>query len=77
MTQSNSPTQGASGASLPTEVLLGLLVPPVLLGLFAARLVADGLTQVGLASEQLFSGERLPNLNVPPHSPTHTPDNAN
>lgn len=48
----------------PTQLLLGALVPPVLLGIVAGRVLADGLTQMGLASEQLFAGERLPNLNL-------------
>ena len=50
--------------SHPTELLIGALVPPVLLGILASRVLADGLTQMGLASEQLFAGERLPNLNL-------------
>jgi hypothetical protein len=53
-------------SSRSTEMLIGLLVPPVLLGIFAARALADGLAQAGLASEQWFAGERLPNLNMPP-----------
>ncbi|MGF1517528.1 MAG: hypothetical protein ACFCVB_06955, partial [Nodosilinea sp.] len=48
----------------PTELLIGALVPPVLLGILASRVLADGLTQMGLASEQLFAGERLPHLNL-------------
>ena len=48
----------------PTDLLIGALVPPVLLGILAGRVLADGLTQMGLASEQLFAGERLPNLNL-------------
>ncbi|MBE9138980.1 hypothetical protein IQ254_17580 [Nodosilinea sp. LEGE 07088] len=48
-----------------TDIMVGLLVPPLLLGLLVGRALADGLTQAGLASEQIFAGERLPNLNVP------------
>lgn len=51
------------------EVAVGLLVPPVLLGILATRALADGLTQLGLASEQLFAGDRLPSLNIPPVAP--------
>lgn len=51
------------------EVAVGLLVPPVLLGILVTRALADGLTQLGLVSEQLFSGDRLPNLNMPPVAP--------
>ena len=48
----------------PTEVIIGALVPPVLLGLLASRLVADAVIQAGLISEQFYRGERLPTLNV-------------
>ncbi|MBE9113251.1 hypothetical protein IQ273_28135 [Nodosilinea sp. LEGE 07298] len=70
MTSSN-PSVFASSSRLSTEVMVGLLVPPVLLGIVVARALADGLTQAGLSSEQLFAGERLPNLNMPPTSPEH------
>ncbi|WOD41153.1 hypothetical protein [Nodosilinea sp. E11] len=53
-----------SGTSKSVEIVVGLLVPPLLLGILAARALTDGLTQAGLASEQIFSGERLPNLNL-------------
>ncbi|WP_071527198.1 hypothetical protein [Nodosilinea nodulosa] len=65
----SNPPAPASAARFPTEVLVGLLVPPVLLGILATRALADGLTQAGLASEQLFAGERLPTLNMPPMAP--------
>ncbi len=58
------PTMAVSNHS--TELLIGLLVPPVLLGIFTARALADGLTQAGLVSEQWFAGERLPTLSMPP-----------
>ncbi|MGB6016936.1 MAG: hypothetical protein WBG32_19540 [Nodosilinea sp.] len=64
-----SPHPSAAAARLSTEVMVGLLVPPVLIGIAVARALADGLTQAGLSSEQLFAGERLPNLNMPPTSP--------
>lgn len=51
-----------------THLLVGSLVPPVLLGLIAARLVADGLRQAGLLGEQLLQGQRLP------HLPVHSQD---
>lgn len=66
---SSSSSASVSATRVPSEILVGLLMPPVLLGILAARALADGLTQAGLASEQLFAGERLPNLNVSPASP--------
>lgn len=54
-----------AGAVYGTHLLVSALVPPVLLGLVAARLVADGFRQAGLVSEQLLQGQRLPHLHVP------------
>ncbi|MFH7242865.1 MAG: hypothetical protein ACHWZW_08450 [Spirulina sp.] len=48
----------------PSQILIGALVPPVLLGLITARLVADGFRQAGLIGEQLLQGQRLPHLHV-------------
>lgn len=66
-------TSSRPSASAPhrqsAEVVVGLLVPPVLLGIVLTRALADGLTQLGLASEQLFAGDRLPSLNIPPVAP--------
>ncbi|MGB3136128.1 MAG: hypothetical protein WBG38_06125 [Nodosilinea sp.] len=59
---------------LSAEVMVGLLVPPILVGIFVARALADGLTQAGLSSEQIFAGERLPNLNIPSGDSSPTPD---
>jgi len=50
--------------STATDWLIGILVPPVLLGLLASRAITDGLVQFGLVSEQLLQGQRLPNLNI-------------
>jgi hypothetical protein len=67
-------TSSRPSASTPVnrqsaEVAVGLLVPPMLLGILLTRALADGLTQLGLASEQIFAGDRLPNLNIPPVAP--------
>lgn len=66
---SSSRSTSAPVARQSAEVAVGLLVPPVLLGIFVARALADGLTQLGLASEQIFAGDRLPTLNMPHVSP--------
>lgn len=66
---SSSRSTSAPVACKSTEVAVGLLVPPVLLGILVARALADGLTQMGLASEQIFAGDRLPTLNMPHVSP--------
>jgi hypothetical protein len=48
------------------SVVISLMTGPLLVTLIGARALSDVLTQVGLASEELFRGERLPTLqNVP------------
>lgn len=49
---------------LSAELVVGALVPPVLLGILMARGAAEVMTQVGIISEQLYQGQRLPTLNV-------------
>ena len=49
---------------LSAELVVGALVPPVLLGILIARGAAEVMTQVGIISEQLYQGQRLPTLNV-------------
>ncbi|MEM6835904.1 MAG: hypothetical protein AAF609_03530 [Cyanobacteria bacterium P01_C01_bin.120] len=59
-----------SGAS---SVVISLLTGPLLVTLMACRTFADALTQAGIASEELFRGERLPNLQTSPpaeHQPS-------
>ena len=52
-----------------SSVVISLITGPLLVALIGARTVSDALTQVGLASEELFRGERLPNLqSIPSHS---------
>ncbi|MEO1401059.1 MAG: hypothetical protein AAFV72_07335 [Cyanobacteria bacterium J06635_1] len=48
------------------EWLVGLATVPLLGGLVLAHTAQHWLIQVGVASEELFRGERLPVLNVPP-----------
>lgn len=60
------PTPGTfSGSAAGAPLLLSALVPPVLLGLMTARLVANGFRQAGLLGEQLLQGQRLPHLPGP------------
>ncbi len=46
-----------------SSMVISLLTGPLLLTLMGARVLSDGLTQVGIASEEFFRGERLPDLN--------------
>jgi len=49
-----------------SSVVISLITGPLLVTLMGARALAEALTQAGVASEELFRGDRLPNLpNVP------------
>jgi hypothetical protein len=48
------------------SVVLSVVTGPFLVVLLGARAIADTLTQVGIASEELFRGERLPIFQTPP-----------
>ena len=60
--------------SLPHPVSLYLSVAtfPVLVGLFAANALAQGLQEMGEASEEIFRGDRLPILNFPESKQLHS-----
>jgi hypothetical protein len=47
------------------DIALSLAVPPMLVGLMGAKLMADLMLSVGQASEEIFRGDRLPVLKVP------------
>ena len=47
------------------NLCLSLATFPVLVGLFAVNALAQGLQDVGEASEEIFRGDRLPILNFP------------
>lgn len=61
-----APPSQSAVAGQTIDWVTGMLVPPVIIGLVAARTIGDGLMQLGLVSEQLLQGQRLPNLHVPP-----------
>ena len=48
----------------PSKVFISLATTPILLGLVLGRSLAETIQQVGLASEEIFRGDRLPVLNV-------------
>lgn len=57
----------------PPGMVVSLMTGTLLMTLMGARTVSEVLTQVGLASEELFRGERLPNLQTVP-SQSHDVD---
>ncbi len=46
------------------EILVGLAVVPVLIGMVGVRAIVDGLQELGSLSEEIFRGDRLPVLDV-------------
>lgn len=78
MSYSARPSQSASsvgvggpGCPVSADVLVGLLTPLLLVSLLGTRALSDLLLQLGLASEELFRGERLPTIPLSP--PSRTP----
>lgn len=63
-------TQPSSGQpyslNISTDILLSMATIPVLLGLVGARAIAEGIVELGRASEEVFRGDRLPVLNLQP-----------
>jgi len=58
---------------LPSDLVVSLTTIPLLLVLVGSRTLAKAVQQLGLASEEIFRGDRLPVLRV---SEAETP-NAN
>lgn len=56
---------------LSSALVVGVLVPPVLMGIMASKTLANILAQVGLVTEQLYRGDRLPTLNIPSTETNH------
>ncbi|MBD2022225.1 hypothetical protein H6F43_18760 [Leptolyngbya sp. FACHB-36] len=62
----DSPTAAARKPSRSSaEVLLSFATVPLLIGLVAGKAIADAVQEIGLLSEEVFRGDRLPTLNVP------------
>ena len=50
---------------VPSDILLSLLALPMLGGLVAAGAAAEFVASIGIESEEVFRGSRLPVLNFP------------
>lgn len=57
---------------LPVEFAIGLVTVPALITLVGVKALADTVQNLGQWSEELFRGDRLPVLNVPPSNPSDT-----
>ena len=62
--------QGLLKLKINPEVLLGLATLPVLAGLLGVNAIAQSLQELGVLSEEIFRGDRLPVLNL-----SDTPNN--
>ncbi len=50
---------------IPSDILLSLAALPMLGGLLAAKAAAEFVGSIGVESEEVFRGSRLPVLNFP------------
>ena len=51
-------------------LLLSLATPPLLVALVGSKLVTEAVRELGLLSEEIFRGDRLPVLNFPKSEPS-------
>jgi hypothetical protein len=63
-TMSTSPSLHRSMPSIAPTLLVSLAATPWLLAIVAVKATQDLLEQVGLASEEIFRGDRLPVLHL-------------
>lgn len=50
---------------VPSDILLSLVALPMLGGLMVSKAAAEFVASIGVESEELFRGSRLPVLNFP------------
>lgn len=50
---------------IPSDFVLSLITLPLLGGLLAAKATAEFVSSIGVESEEVFRGSRLPVLNFP------------
>lgn len=65
-----------SGSEIPTELLISLATGPMLLGVLGAQAVSSWLQAVGMSSEEVFRGDRLPVLHFPDSGSEEGGDNT-
>lgn len=58
-------TANTPKSEIPTDLLLSLAVAPMLLGVLSLQALGSWLEAAGIASEEVFRGDRLPILNFP------------
>ena len=58
-------TPNSPKLSVPSDILLSLVALPMLGGLVVAKAAAEFVASIGVESEEVFRGSRLPVLNFP------------
>ncbi len=53
-----------SGSPVPPSLLVSLAATPWLMAIVTIRAASEGLERLGVASEEIFRGDRLPILHV-------------
>lgn len=71
--QSASPVESNQTPFISPEILLSLATAPMLVALVGGHVVAKAVQELGLLSEEIFRGDRLPVLNFP-HAKHPNPD---
>lgn len=64
----------SSKSELPIELFLSLATAPLLIGVVAGQAMGTWLQAIGLNSEEVFRGDRLPVLHFPESNPTEDPE---
>jgi hypothetical protein len=59
---SSGDEQGSLNLKVNPEILLGLATLPVLAGLVGIHAIAQSIQELGVLSEEIFRGDRLPIL---------------
>ncbi|MDJ0708195.1 MAG: hypothetical protein QNJ46_33405 [Leptolyngbyaceae cyanobacterium MO_188.B28] len=75
----NSISTDHSNTHAPTlpvspELLISLATGPMLLGILSAKSLSEFVQQIGVASEEIFRGDRLPVLTMPIPKPENNHD---
>ncbi|MGD1700835.1 MAG: hypothetical protein F6K22_06205 [Okeania sp. SIO2F4] len=60
-----NPTLTTPSWKISSDIVLSLATAPVLLGLLGNKAINELLSEIGLYSEEIFRGDRLPMLNFP------------
>lgn len=79
MTSSDQPTVQAGDnptSWVPPQILLSVATVPLLVALVSSKALAEGVRELGLLSEEIFRGDRLPVLNFPSATQANPDDRA-